>query len=432
MRKTLAAALLLGVIASTGGAFDFHPIGVAALSMGGAGVACSRGSFAAYYNPGLLGEQEYSCEATMFSLGIGFREINLVDAIDRLAKIDIDASLDEFGDNPVPGDPVPAALQSDIRAIQRELRNLSGKNGLQLMPNINVGVQAWRIGFGVYTISEISAYGIIDPARLEFIVETGGVYHSLDLATGTYGLSDQATYEARSLSFALNNNLTYVQVLGLAYAEIPIAYAHPIPTPIGTINVGAAAKIMPGYTFDLRVDIDTAYDDLLDIVEDASTDATSWGVDVGLLYRPADWWVSIGVVGKNLNTPAFDTATDGTIKVDPQVRAGVALELWRRRITCAADVDVTVNETLIPGRDAQYLGGGVNLAPVSWFSLRAGVMTNLAGSDEGIVYTAGLALGLKWVHLDISGQYSEKQSEFEGNQIPRFARAQVALVSRWH
>lgn len=58
-------------------------------------------------------------------------------------------------------------------------------------------------------------------------------------------------------------------------------------------------------------------------------------------------------------------------------------------------------------------------------------MKNLQESYVGTVYTAGLGCGLKWFQLDIAGQISSKKGEYEGDEIPRYARIQVALVSKW-
>ncbi len=58
-------------------------------------------------------------------------------------------------------------------------------------------------------------------------------------------------------------------------------------------------------------------------------------------------------------------------------------------------------------------------------------MRNIQESDDGTIYTAGLGFGLKWIQLDITGQASDKKAEYEGDEIPRYLRVQVALVSKW-
>jgi hypothetical protein len=92
---------------------------------------------------------------------------------------------------------------------------------------------------------------------------------------------------------------------------------------------------------------------------------------------------------------------------------------------------LTSNETFIPDYESQFIGGGINFHPFSWLSLRGGAMTNMKEKDEGMIWTAGLGFGLKWFQLDLSGQYSSKESEYDGNTIPRYGRVQVAIVSKW-
>ena len=167
-------------------------------------------------------------------------------------------------------------------------------------------------------------------------------------------------------------------------------------------------------------------------LEDVEEQDTSWGIDLGLLFKPTKLpKLSLGLVGKNLNTPEFDTATGNTLKVKPQVRAGLAYDFWGDRLTVAIDADLTKNETFIPDYDSQFIGGGINFHPFSWLSLRGGAMRNIQESDDGTIYTAGLGFGLKWFQLDVTGQVSDKKAEYEGNEIPRYARVQVALVSKW-
>ena len=46
-------------------AAEFQPLGFEALSMGGAGVASSKGSYAAYYNPALLAVPRHKIEISI-------------------------------------------------------------------------------------------------------------------------------------------------------------------------------------------------------------------------------------------------------------------------------------------------------------------------------------------------------------------------------
>jgi hypothetical protein len=101
------------------------------------------------------------------------------------------------------------------------------------------------------------------------------------------------------------------------------------------------------------------------------------------------------------------------------------------RLTFAMDIDLTANDSLIPGYKEQYIGGGLAFTPVSWFSLRGGVMKNMKDSDEGAILTAGLGIGSKWFQLDVAGQYATEKGTFDGEDIPRYGRIQAAIVSKW-
>ena len=178
--------------------------------------------------------------------------------------------------------------------------------------------------------------------------------------------------------------------------------------------------------------MDSKSDNLSDELDNAKRKDTSFGVDVGFLYKPEIISnLAIGLVGKNLNTPKFGTASGGKMEIDPQVRAGFAYDLGGDRISFALDADLTENETFIPNYNSQFVGGGVNLHPFSWFSFRVGLMENISESDEGIIYTGGFSIGIKWLQLDVAAEMASKKGEFEGDEIPRYARVQVALVSKW-
>ena len=116
--------------------------------------------------------------------------------------------------------------------------------------------------------------------------------------------------------------------------------------------------------------------------------------------------------------------------MEPQFRAGLDVAL-NSQLNLAFDLDLTSNKTFITDLDTRYLGGGFNFHPASWFSMRLGAMQNLDSNNEGTVLTGGLGFGLKWFQLDIAAQVANKKGYFDGEEVPRYARANIALVSRW-
>jgi len=408
-------------------AVEFQPIGFESLSMGGAGVASARGSFAVYYNPALLIKPVHGAELSL-CVGVGIREVNLVDHIDNLADVGIEETFNLM-EAEVTGGVASQTVKNNVRIIQTELASISQKNGLQLMPTASLGIQIKRFGFGIFGVSEATGYAVIDKNHLNFIVydENTGRYYKYE--AGQYISSDRSEWESSSLQYAVENNLTYLKLSGIAYLEIPIAYAHQFKTPFGDLAVGAAVKVMPGWTFDAKIDVDTASEDIDNELKNADKRDTSWGIDLGLLFRPKVEGLKFGIVGKNLNTPKFDTVKNNTYKIKPLVRAGMAYDIWK--ITFAMDVDLTANPTFIPNYNCRFIGGGFNFHPFSWFSLRGGVMGNVAENNEGIIFTTGLGFGLKWFQLDVACQVSSKKGHFQEHAIPRYTRIQISLVSKW-
>jgi len=432
-RSLLVSLLIAGIVlvARPCRAVEFAPIGSEAMSMGGAGVASSRGAYAPYYNPALLAQRNNTVEVSL-AVGAAVRELNLAEHIDTLSDLEIDEDFDILSGNittPVSAERLRQALD-DIDLFRAELGRISRLNGLQAMPGLNLGCQVKDFGFGIYGVSDVAAGAIIDPDHLDIIVEEGGQYFSYD--SGAAQITTQADYEAHSLEYALDNKLTCLNLTGLVYLELPIAYGRRLDTPYGTLDLGGSFKIMPGYTIYKDISIDTESGDVNDDLDDNEKRSTSWGVDIGLLFTPAAAEkLSLGLVAKNLNTPRFDTKGASDLKVKPQVRMGAAYSFLEGKLTAALDIDLSRNETFIPDYDAQYIGGGVNYRPMNWLTLGAGLMQNLAGNDEGTILTLGFGIGPKWLQLDLGAMASTRSSEVSGSSIPRYAKVQLALNSRW-
>ncbi len=439
----LVILLLLLLVPCIGLAIEFQPIEYKALSMGGAGVATSTGSLAPYYNPALLAEHHHGAQISV-SGGVGIREVNLADHIDTLADIGITDTIDEAIDYvennyaQALASGLPPELQKKFQTIISELKAIGTKNGLQLMPTASAGLQIGNFGLGIFGLAEGTAHAVIDPRYLDIIIPvdvsingvTQTVYVKYDPDQNTLSPSTLNQYASSSLEYALDHELTYLKLSGMAYLEIPVAYAHKFPTPWGELDLGGAIKLMPGWTYDGIVAVDISSGDINSKLKDYDKTDTSWGIDLGLLFKPHFLkGLSLGLVGKNLNTPEFDTVTGQTYKIDPQARLGIAYDF--SAFTLALDADLTKNKTFIPDYDTQYIGGGISFHPWSWFSLRAGAMQNIAESEEGLVLTGGLGMGLKWFQLDLAAQVSTKSGEFDGNDIPRYMRIQASIVSKW-
>jgi hypothetical protein len=122
-------------------------------------------------------------------------------------------------------------------------------------------------------------------------------------------------------------------------------------------------------------------------------------VDLGALVRFG--FVQLGISVKNVRRAEFKTA-DGTLTLDRQARAGVALlghsDGWIKDITLAADADLTTTTSIAAG-ETRYVAGGLEL----WIfgrkvGLRAGASGNTVGA-KGSSASAGVSVAI------VSGAY---------------------------
>ena len=428
---SLSTILLLG--GSSLHALKFETLGYKSVSMGGAAVASSAGSIATYNNPALLAKTPYNVEV---SFGVGASEydhgagasieklddVGFVDTLDKASE-DVNTLTPEDKQNLIDGKNIVIDMDGDA---------------ISIAPQAYLAAQVQNFGFGLFGSSDSAATAVVDQAHDQLIFEdpsnlvTG--YSKIDENTLDLSDSSAADYTDYSIEYAVNNNLTYMDVTGVVLAELPIAYGQNFETDIGNVMVGGALKYMNALTYTEQMKIDNSDEDNGDDLK-KDKQSSSFGIDLGLAYQPKfDYDLTFGLVAKNLNAPKFDFYDGGTYKIDPMVRAGVAYRILDS-LEVAADIDLTSNKMLNEDLDSRMIGGGVNYEPFTDFfalSLRAGLMQNLDSNDKaGLVYTAGLGIGVKWFQVDLSGQMSGNKSTVDGTSIPQYAKVNLALISRW-
>jgi len=432
--------IYLGLLTSSVLALEFQPLGYESIGMGGAGVANASGSVASYYNPALLAKRRYTVEISV-GAGIGIREINLVDHIDKLANdYDLTDTIDTISHNAPKSHSNTQETIDNINGALNEIYALSVGNGLSIMPTAEVGFQIGNFGLAVYGLGEASARAVIDRQHLYLIFKAdekdgGGYYYYYpgkdknDPNSDIYGATDYDSYKKYSLEYALDNNLTYIDLNGLAIAEVPVSYATKFDMNGFDLSVGASIKYIEGVTYKSIVSLGTDSNDLEDELDGGDKESSNYGLDLGILISNDNF--NLGLVGKYLNSPKFKTI-DGypDEEIKPMIRGGVNFS-FGDMVDFAMDIDLTTNKTGIKGYDSQYIGGGINFRPASWFSLRMGAMRNMVADEEGTILTAGLGFGLKWIQFDIAAQASTETGTYDGNEIPRYMKVNAALISRW-
>lgn len=252
----------------------------------------------------------------------------------------------------------------------------------------------------------------------------------------------------------INNNNTAIMVKNVLYTEIPIAYGHAIDMgAAGKLGLGATFKVVNGRVYQTRIRLiengqSVTSKDVVDGLKDNYEQSTNVTFDLGAQWQYANW-LNLGLVAKNLTSPAFKSpelkdqkgqfvdqsgtvgvhVREADVKLKPQARLGVVLTpaSW---VTLAADLDLTENETILQGLDykSRHFGGGLELSPVTWFKLRGGMYKNLANSSVGPVATAGLTFGIPWVTLEVDGAYSLDTTRYDEKNYPKESRVQAQLV----
>ena len=429
MKKKLA---LLGVtILSTTmlSAMQFETLGYKSMAMGGAAVASSSASLATYNNPALLAKAKYDVEVSLgagasyedFGAGASAKALDdsgFLDTIDRVSN------------------DINNVSQSDINTLikgKNIVLDMDG-NAVSVNPQGYVAAQVSGFGFGVFGSSEAVGTAKVDQNHNLLMIEdtsNPGNYLTINDDGTTSTSTDTATYQTQSIEYALNNGLTYMDVTGIVIAEVPVAYGHKIEFAGGNLLVGGALKYMRGYTYTEKYKIDDS-GSVSSGSEKKDKTSSTFGVDIGVAFEPAfSKDLTIAMVAKDLNSPEFDVVDGSKVKVKPMYRIGVAYNIFDS-LEVAADYDLSANETFVENTKSQMLGGGVNWHPASWFSLRGGLMQNMDAHDKaGLIYTAGLGFGAKWLQLDISGQYSSNSTTVDGQTVPEYAKINLALISRW-
>lgn len=404
-------------------AMEFQVLGAKAASMGGAGIATSPSSLAAYNNPALLANNPEKFSVHL-GAGIGLKDTGAGKSIGDLSNLDFSGVSDLVDGN------AQNATTEQINTLRQARSIIVGMDGtgFQINPTADLGLSFGSFGTGLFGTSDIGGVANVDQTHTALIFEgsTAGTYY--DISSGTVVASTLTAYNNTSMQYAITNGTTNIDVVGLAVYEIPLAYGHSFNTGYGSLSVGGALKYMKGKSFYKSVKLDD--ENALDNINDNAVDSSTFGIDLGLAFKPgSSKELTLALVGKNLNTPSFDKIGGGEYKIKPAVRAGGAYK-FNEWAELAMDVDLTENESLV-GYNTRYIGGGANF-DLSFLELNIGLMKNIASNDEaGLIYTAGLATGPKWLHFELSAQMASKSGEVDGTSYPKQAMVNFAISSAW-
>ena len=135
------------------------------------------------------------------------------------------------------------------------------------------------------------------------------------------------------------------------------------------------------------------------------TTSSRFAFDVGALLSVAQS-VRIGVVGKYLGAPEFETSDGSKIRIDPRWRSGLAI-LPVPELTLSVDLDLTRAD--LGGDSRQRIGAvGAEVQTLKGaLALRAGLRDALSGPGDRL-YTGGIGVSIGKVTLDAAIGHSPR------------------------
>ncbi len=364
-RSFRAAAIVIGLLLPVQAfALEFVTVGPRAMGMGGAGVAVTTDAFATYWNPAGLAMTQT----------VDIRIQGSGQVIDRFGIADAVRDLEDF--NTADGSQANLAKAQDIaNRINRSGATVSVNGAAGLYIKGHLGAHA--IGVNVSDVATGGGF-VSTPVQA---TQPGGVGTPISLA----GAMTLPGFEARQVA------LSY----GYAFSD-------------KTFSIGVTGKIIQGAAFRGSMALTGGEDVSLSDNFGKATISTTFGVDVGAIYRPSSW-LRFGMVAKDINRPTFDAHGGGELKLDPQIRGGVAVNPYSS-LTLTADVDATSNKTLVPGVKSQVLSLGAEQTIFSEFmSFRLGAFKNMKDSGTPFIPTAGLGLRIFAFRLDVGGGYDFRE-----------------------
>ena len=362
----LRIGLLLALSAwpSFASAAEFVISGPRAMGMGGAGVAVTTNALATYWNPAGLAMTQ-TVDVRLQGGG---------QATDRLGIGDALHDLENFDRNDLsPANQVKAQSIADLINRPGATVSVNGSAGLYFKGHLG------EHAFG-FNISDVA---------------TGGGFVSTPVTvTPSAGPGSSVTVTGQ------------MALRGLEARQLAFSYAYAFADK--TFSIGITAKVIQGASYNGSTELQGGSGVSTTDHFGKPNISTTYGIDMGAIYRPSSW-VRVGIVAKDLNTPTFDAAGGGTLKLEPQVRVGLAVNPYST-LTLTADVDATSNKTFVPGVKSQLLSLGLEQTILSEFlSFRIGTFKNMQDASTPFIPTAGL--GMRWFNFraDAGGGYDFRE-----------------------
>ena len=336
-------------------------------------------------------------------------------------------------------DPTAQTVPARITASQALADSITAHGVLAALNNL----------FGVsYTASQM-ADAIIN--ALPGSVTDQQILDAIGVATSNMDGASEILNLYNDASGSYEDNETLVMADAATFGEMSLGYGQQV---IPGLKVGGNLKVISGYTAQSGVMVlseDEKIKDILDKAYDNKKNSTNFGIDLGvmanlsqLLDKEILWNPQFGLTARNINSPRFarpDPPSDinaaivrnwrtEKYELKPQLRAGVAVNP-SKRLTAAADIDVTENDTLLDTIKSRQLALGLEFNVINHprftMPLRVGYNKNLSVSTVSPFYTAGIGFNMTRFHIELAGAMSTKSTKIDGKDIPNSAAGSLTI-----
>ena len=360
----IASLLVASAWPSYGSAAEFVLVGPRAMGMGGAGVAVTTNALATYWNPAGLAMTQ-TVDIRLQGGGLAIDRRGLGDALHDLENFNTG---DTSTGNLARGQSIADRINQPGATV-----SVNGSAGLYVKGHLG------EHAFG-FNVSDVA---------------TGGGFVSTPVQASQPGGPGTPITVAGQMALR-----------GLEARQLAFSYAYAFSDK--TFAIGITAKVIQGAAYNGSTDLTGGSGVSTTDHFGKPNISTTYGIDLGAIYRPSSW-VRFAVVAKDINKPTFDAAGGGELKLEPQVRFGVAINPYST-LTLTADVDATSNKTFVPGVKSQLLSFGLEQTILSEFlSFRIGTFKNMQDASTPFVPTAGL--GIRWFNFraDAGGGYDFRE-----------------------
>jgi len=194
-----------------------------------------------------------------------------------------------------------------------------------------------------------------------------------------------------------------VEIIAVSISEAALSFSREFNIKGHDVAFGISPKMqrIDVYDYIISVEDDVEGSD----ISDYGVDKTSFNLDIGASTQFGfEDRGHVGIVAKNLLSQTLTSINGQTVKIAPQLRAGVAYEAWGW-LNLAADLDLIENDPIAYEDSTQFIGLGAEADVHGFMQIRLGLRSNLAASDQEV---ASLGLGLSpfgLFHIDI-GAYA--------------------------